>query len=196
MRSSEAIQRQNAAAIRGDYAEVDSNLRFGDTSTQNELSRVLRELVQADCVIEAVDIGGLGAEYEAEDQKRRKQGLFMLARDTGGELFENFNNLTEAMSQMLERTSVTYVLAFQAEDLKLDGEFHKLKVKLEGGPKGARLVHRPGYFRAAGPMRISQQTERKLSAASRSMVRLAESWVSPRWRLPSRRARCRPTSLR
>ena len=161
----QAIQRQNNAAIYGTYQDVDSSLRFGDTSAQNELGRVLQELVRADCVIQAVDIGGVRAVTDTRALQQNKQGLFLLADGTGGELYENFNNLSEVMGRMLERTSVTYVLAFQAEDLKLDGAFHKLKVKLAGGPTEARLVHRPGYFAPRPYAELSPQ-ERGLSAAS------------------------------
>jgi len=161
----QAIQSQNLAASYGDYWDVDSNLRFGDTSTQNVLGLMLQEFVRADCVIQAIDIGGLRAGADVRTRQENKQGLFMMADGTGGEFFENFNNLTAAMEKMLERTSVTYVLAFQVEDLKLDGKFHKLKVKLKGGPKGARLVYRPGYF-APRPYSELSQRERTLSAAS------------------------------
>ena len=162
----QAIQRQNDAAAYGDYQDVDSNLRFGDTSTQNDLGRMLQEFVRADTVIQAVDIGGLRAGSDVRPRRENKQGLFMMADGTGGEFFENFNNLTVAMEKMLDRTSVTYVLAFQADDLKLDGEFHKLKVKLKGGPKGAQLAYRPGYF-APKPYSEISQRERIFSAASR-----------------------------
>ena len=47
---------------------------------------------------------------------------------------------------MLTRTSVTYVLAFQPKKLKLDDKYHRLKVRLKNGAKGARIVHRPGYY--------------------------------------------------
>ena len=124
------------------------------------------ELVRADCVIQAVDIGGLRAGTGAQIGEQNKQGLFMLANGTGGELFENYNDLSEAMEAMLERSSVTYVLAFHAENLKLDGKFHKLQVLLEGRPDGYRVVHRPGYF-APRPYTDLSQLERKLSAASR-----------------------------
>jgi len=126
---------------------------------------MLQELVRADCVIQAVDIGGLRGETDSQSRQQNKQGLFMLANGTGGELFENYNNLNEAMNQMLERTSVTYVLAFHAENLKLDGKFHKLQVLLEGRPDGFRVVHRPGYFAPQPYAELSHQ-ERKLSAAS------------------------------
>lgn len=162
----QAIQRQNDAAMRGEIEAVDSNLRFGDTSAQNQLSLMLSEFVRADCVIQAIDIGGLRAGGDARPRRESKQGLFMMADATGGEFIENFNNLTVAMEKMLERTSVTYVLAFQAKDLDLDGKFHKLKVKLKDGPKGARLAYRPGYF-APRPYSEISQRERIFSAASR-----------------------------
>ncbi len=162
----EAIQRQISASAFGDYQNIDSNLRFGDTSTQNEMGRVQQEFMRADCVIHAVDIGGLRAGGDERARRESRHGLFVMADGTGGEFFENYGNLSKAMEAMLERTSVTYVLAFQAEDLKLDGEFHKLKVKLEGAPKGARLVYRPGYF-APRPYSEISQRERSLSAASR-----------------------------
>jgi VWFA-related protein len=162
----QAIQRQNDAAAYGDYQDVSSDVRFGDTSTQNDLGRMLQEFVRADCVIQAVDIGGLRAGADVRPRRENKQGLFMLADGTGGEFVENFNNLTVALEKVLDRTSVTYVLAFQAKDLKLDGEFHKLKVKLKGGPKGARLAYRPGYF-APKPYSEVSQRERIFSAASR-----------------------------
>ena len=162
----QAIQRQNDAVAYGDYQDVSSNDRFGDTSTQNVLGSMLQEFVRADCVIQAVDIGGLRAGADVRPRAENKQGLFMLADGTGGELVENFNNLTVALEKVLDRISVTYVLAFQAKDLKLDGEFHKLKVKLKGGPKGARLAYRPGYF-APKPYSEQSQRERTFSAASR-----------------------------
>ena len=57
-------------------------------------------------------------------------------RTRGGELYDNFNNLGEAMGQMLDRTSVTYLLAFQPKNLKFDGKYRKLKIKLKGtGPR-------------------------------------------------------------
>ena len=161
----ESLRIQTEAAQSGQTHLVDSNLRFGDTSTQNQLGSMLREFVRADCAIHAVDIGSLAAGGSEQSNRKNTEALFMLAEGTGGELFENFNNPTEAMSRLMERTSVTYVLAFQADDLKLDGEFHKLKVKLDGGLKGAQLVYRPGYF-APRPYSELSARERSLTAAS------------------------------
>jgi len=50
------------------------------------------------------------------------------------------------MEEVLERTSVTYLLSWQPRDPGEPGRFYPIRVKLKGGPKGARVVHRPGYY--------------------------------------------------
>ncbi|MFL6289328.1 MAG: hypothetical protein ACJ759_00340, partial [Thermoanaerobaculia bacterium] len=115
---------------------------------------------------QAVDIGGL---RDAGDRSnpRGKDALIQMARGTGGEIYENFNDLSTAMDKMLKRTSVTYVLAVQPESVKKDGAYHKLKVDLKGGKNG-RVVHRPGYY---APQALAQQNpmERLFSTASQVM---------------------------
>ena len=163
------IQEANEAAMSGRYWEVDSDERFGNTDMQNQLTQMLQGFIRADCTIQAVDIGGLAAGGAAVvRQSNTQDSLFIMANDTGGEFYANFNNPKSAMDSMLERTSVTYVLAFQHQDLKNDGKFHKLKVKLVNGPKGTRLVHRPGYF-AAKEYGEMNRMERQLAGASAIM---------------------------
>jgi hypothetical protein len=92
-----------------------------------------------------VDVGGVHAGVQGTDQwVGGKDSLFLIARETGGELFENYNDLGAALVKVLDRTSVTYVLAFQP-DVQRDGSFHRIRVELKG-LKGARLLHRPGYY--------------------------------------------------
>ncbi len=50
------------------------------------------------------------------------------------------------MARVLLQTSVTYLLTFQTPELPEDGSFRRLRVELQGGPRGARVVHRTGYF--------------------------------------------------
>jgi len=69
---------------------------------------------------------------------------------------------------MLRRTGVTYVLTFQPEGLKADGEFHKLRVELKNAPGGARIVHRLGYY-APRPFREQTPLQRTLEAADSVM---------------------------
>ena len=148
---------------------LDSEKRFGSTKAANDLEGMLEELRRADCVIQAVDVGGLreGAGPAAQ-WAGGKDSLFLLADSTGGELFENYNDLSAAMEQMLRRTSVTYVLALQPEGLKRDGSYHDIKVSLKDAPRGTRVVHRPGYY-APRPFGQQSPTEKLLQTA-RSVV--------------------------
>lgn len=163
------IVAMNEASAAGRGYEIDSRDRFGDTNLQNAVGEMLREFVKADATIQAVDIGGLAASStEVGRQAKTEDSLFMMANETGGEFYYNFNNLNDAMGKMLERTSVTYVLSIQPKDLGKDGEYHRLKVKLKDGPKGARLAHRPGYF-APKPYTDMNAIERQMLGASAIM---------------------------
>ncbi|MFL6289325.1 MAG: VWA domain-containing protein [Thermoanaerobaculia bacterium] len=148
---------------------VDSTKRFGDTKTTNDLEAMLEEFRRADCVIQAVDVGGLrmGAGPGLELAGGR-DSLFFLAESTGGELFENYNDLSDAMKQMLERTSVTYVLTVQPEGLRRDGAYHEIRVSLKKDPRGTRVVHRSGYY-APRPFGEQSPTEKLLQNA-RSLI--------------------------
>ena len=154
------------ASSTGQYWEIDSEERYGSTGAMTAVEQMLEEFRRADATIQAVDIGGLRAGTDAKARSGGQDSLFMLADGTGGEMFRNYNELSGAMGKMLERTSVTYLLAFQAEDVKLDGEYHKLRVKLNGGPRGARLIHRPGFY-APRPFSEMSPMERRLDAADK-----------------------------
>jgi VWFA-related protein len=135
-------------SLHGENYLASSEEKFGDSKSLNDIERMLEEFRRSDCVIQAVDIGGIRAGADPGTQRAGgKDSLFQMARSTGGELYENANDLSAAMDQMLKRTGVTYVLAFQPEKLKKDGAYHRLKVELKGpAAKGARVVYRPGYY--------------------------------------------------
>jgi VWFA-related protein len=154
-----------AASAAGAIWGVDSEQRYGSTKTTNDLEKMLEEFRRGDCVIQTVDIGGLRERGGSESQwSGGRDSLFAIADGTGGELYENFNDLSAAMGQMLKRTSVTYVLAFQPEGLKRDGAYHRLRVELKDAPKGTRVVHRPGYY-APRPFGEQSGTEKMLQTA-------------------------------
>lgn len=154
----------NEAALSGEYWRVDSEERFGSSAAQSGLKAMLEELRRADCTVQAVDIGGLRAGGDVRSRASGEDGLFIMANETGGELYRNYNDLAAAMGQMLERTAVTYVLAFQPQDLELDGSYHRLRVKLKDDVRGTRVVHRPGYY-APKPVSERQLLEQQLSLA-------------------------------
>jgi VWFA-related protein len=147
---------------------TDTEARHGNTRLLNRMEKTFEELRRADCVIQAVDIGGLraggGAGGPGGARPNGREALFSLARETGGELYENYNDLSGAMGQMLKRTSVTYVLTVQPEDLKLDGAYHRITVALKNPPRGTRVVAKPGFY-APKPFAQRNPLERMLDAA-------------------------------
>lgn len=159
---------QLTAAQEGRIQDVSSETLFGDTKSLNQVEKMLEEFRRADCTIQAVDIGGLRAAGRTEGNTRGRGGkdsLLQIAKGTGGELFENTNDLGGAMQDVLKRTSVTYVLAFQPDALKWDGNYHRIKVEVKNQPRGTRLVHRPGYY-APKPYTAQNPLEKMMDAAS------------------------------
>jgi VWFA-related protein len=162
------IQEIDAAATSGQIWKVNSDIRYGNTKLATDIEKMTEELRRADCVVESVDPGGLRA-FGGENGVKPasgQNGLFLMANSTGGELYRNFNDLSVAMNAMLKRTSVTYVLTYQPEGVKHDGEYHKLRVELKNAPRGARVVYRPGYY-APKLFKDQSATERMLDTANR-----------------------------
>lgn len=153
-----------AAAADGQSWRVNNEEIYGSSSAQSAMNKMLTAFREADCAIQTVDVSG---EVLTEGQSNR-DSLLMMAHDSGGELFANFTDLGEAMSEMLERTSVTYLLAFQPNDLKYDGKFRRLRVRLKNAPRGTEVVHRPGYY-PPKPYAQTNPFERALTSAQQVM---------------------------
>ncbi len=154
-------------AMRGRIWMSDSDTRYGNTELQGDVKRMLEEFKRADCVIQAVDIGGLRTTSESAGGRPRTGGqeaLFYIANETGGQLFKDTNNLGSQLQSVLERTSVTYLLTFERSDLKLDGSYHRLRVKAKL-PSGARLSHRVGYYEPR-PFKELDPLEKSLLASN------------------------------
>jgi VWFA-related protein len=158
-------------AMHGEGFMVDTEKRFGDTRGANVLEKMMEEFRRSDCIIQAVDIGGVRAANtalarqggEAPGRPSGEGALFAMAHNTGGELYRNFNDLGSAMAQVLKKTSITYVLTFQPDEVKSDGTYHKLRVELKNG-HGAQLFFRPGYY-APRPYGKQSATEKVMAAA-------------------------------
>lgn len=121
--------------------ENNSIWNLGSASLLKELEKTFDALRREGWAIQSVDAGGVRG---TDAQFDTTNSLALLASETGGDLFQNFNNLGTAMESLLERTSVTYMLVFQSPEIAQDGKFHPIKVRLKEGGK-AQLRHRPGY---------------------------------------------------
>ena len=157
----------------GQYWKVSPEERYGNQIALFGVTQALEEFRRADAVIQAVDIGGLRTDTSVTAETStgvseaaiRQEGLFLMANETGGELYRNYNDLGEAMGELLDRTSVTYVLTFQPDQIALDGSYHQLKVKVKGGPKGSQVMHRVGYYEPV-PYSAAGGEQRRIRNAS------------------------------
>jgi len=73
------------------------------------------------------------------------QALAVLAEGTGGKFIENSNDFIGAYRQLANPPEYIYVLGFTPKDVKSNGSFHPLTVKLAGGAK-YDLQARSGYY--------------------------------------------------
>lgn len=73
------------------------------------------------------------------------QALASLADGTGGFFYRNSNDLDAGFQKCGALPDVYYVLAYSPTNLKPDGSFHSIKVKLSQ-PAGLSLQSRRGYF--------------------------------------------------
>jgi hypothetical protein len=126
---------------------------------------MIEEFRRADVVIQAVDVTGLGSERDIHGADRRvgTDGLFLIANETGGELFRNANDFGNELRQVVARTATTYVLTVRPQHIVADGSFHRLKVEVAGG-RGLRVSHRSGYY-APRPFADLHPLERNLLAS-------------------------------
>lgn len=130
----------------GEIWDVDTDERFGSGAALTAVNELLKSFRQADATIHSIDIARLSTEEPSPSSRGRQDGLFLLADETSGEFYRNFSDLSEAMDEMLEATSVTYVLAFQPDLKPGRDDFRRLKVRLKDAPRGTNLSYRQGYY--------------------------------------------------
>ena len=71
--------------------------------------------------------------------------LSEFARASGGTFFHNDNDLREGLDQLASRPEFVYVLGFSPDNLKYDGSYHTLRVKLKNNAK-MTIEARLGYW--------------------------------------------------
>ncbi len=99
------------------------------------------------------NVGGLGFDT-----------LSFMATETGGEIYRWNNRLDEAAAKMLDSTAVIYRLIVQASDVRRDGAYHALDVRVPG-ERGVKVRAREGFY---GPRTWKEMSamEKRLAAAS------------------------------
>jgi VWFA-related protein len=87
----------------------------------------------------------LKSQYDRESAIAEEGILGELADATGGRNFHNNNNLQAGFGELAAAPEFVYVLGFSPQNLKLDGAYHALKVKLTNS-RGLDLQARRGYY--------------------------------------------------
>ncbi len=145
--------RTSEAIAAGRLWEVDSDARYGDSRMRGMVQDSMESLSRADAVVHSVDLSGLGKKEEYQQTAAAgmatrdfsgRESLGVIAAATGGRFFKDANNLLPVLREMADMTSRYYVLGVQPRDVKPDGGFRKLKVRVK--PRGIRISHRPGFF--------------------------------------------------
>jgi VWFA-related protein len=101
----------------------------------------------------------LSLQYRQEEQRVQSDVLSDLAYSTGGFYFRNNNDLDAGFRTVAAEPEVSYLLAFVPTNLKNDGKFHPLSVKLTTKEKYTVQARR-GFFapkRGATPEQLAKQ---------------------------------------
>jgi VWFA-related protein len=127
---------------------------------------VIDRATKANIVLNTVDARGLyvSSVYDAsnsapespvktrfmmEQETVQNEVLGELADGTGGLFIHNRNDIDQGLLQAAAEPEVSYLLGFTPQNLKLNGEYHNLKVTLVNKQKWA-LQARHGYFAPRG----------------------------------------------
>jgi VWFA-related protein len=140
---------------------------FLTTQFHSEVDEIIENAVRADLTISALDSRGLYVlmlsgeaadsnpvspevamlehQYQSDSASADADVIAEFADGTGGTFFHNSNDLAEGLRRGASVPEYSYVLAFSPQNLKLNGQFHKLKVKLNTKDKFS-IQARQGYF--------------------------------------------------
>ena len=133
---------------------------------QHAQDKMIDGAIHAGIIINTLDAKGLWAPFdmsEGEQLMAREGGtayagmlgtlendvsddpLSAIAYGTGGKFFHNNNDMDRGLREMAEVPAASYVLGFSPDEVKDNGVYHNLKVKLPNH-HDIRIDARPGYF--------------------------------------------------
>jgi len=153
-----------------------------------DLSQITDRALRAGVVINAIDARGLWTDptldasqrgfadtanaasngikhtFILESAREQTEGMQALALDTGGVFFNNSNDLDAGFRKVAGIPAPYYLLAFSPQNLKFDGRFHPIQVKLVTG-KGLTVQARRGYFAPKKPTDSTEQEKEEIREA-------------------------------
>ncbi len=152
-----------------------------------QLSQITDRALRAGVVINAIDARGLytdnlsagqnslsmlqSAGVQGQDRlmlmtsaRVQTDGMHDLALDTGGVFFNNDNDLEAGLRKTAAVPDAYYLLAFSPQNLKLDGAFHPITVKLIPS-RGLSVQARRGYYAPKKPADPAVQEKEEIREA-------------------------------
>ncbi len=158
------------ASLPGQRSVIIVSGGFLTETLRSELGQIADRALRGGVILNAIDARGLRTETAITDAsrpdfshtlngqtravkgvmlmtsaQRQTDGMQFLALDTGGVFFNNSNDLEAGFRQAASPPKVFYLLAFSPQNLKLDGAFHPLQVKLVSA-RGLSVQARRGYY--------------------------------------------------
>lgn len=91
------------------------------------------------------EVPGVRGRIERSSVDAKRDGLNALARDTGGFLVFNNNDLSLGLKRVMDDNETYYVLAYEPPSSRRDGRFHQIEVRVKGQPSLTAQT-RKGYF--------------------------------------------------
>jgi VWFA-related protein len=122
----------------------------------------------------SVTATNLAALMDINSKNRDADVMEELADATGARFFHNDNGFLQGFAQLTTEPEYVYVLGFSAQNLKLDGAYHALKVTLKN-PKGLEMQARRGYYapdRAVDPEEQAKQEIREAVFSQEELIDL------------------------
>jgi VWFA-related protein len=172
---------------------------FLTESLQYELGELVDRALHANVVLNALDARGLYTDPGMPDASQRgpdtynpalfgrrssmlqtsatfeANGMRTLAAETGGVFFNNSNDLEAGFRRAAALPDPYYVLGFSPQNLKLDGSFHALQVKLVSEPH-LSVQARRGYYT---PKQVADPSVREKEEIQEALFSQDESQELP-----------------
>jgi VWFA-related protein len=163
---------------------------FFVTPAMHWSGEIIDRATKANIVLNTIDARGLYASsaYDAsnsgfaspvktqfmlEAETIQDEVLGELADGTGGLFIHNRNDIDQGLLQAAAEPEVSYLLGFSPQNLKLNGEYHNLKVTLVNKQKWA-LQARHGYFAPRGESNPEAVAKEEIQQAVFSQEELHE----------------------
>jgi VWFA-related protein len=113
------------------------------------------------------------SQMDRETARAQADVLAELAHGTGGNFFENNNDLDAGFDRLAAAPEYFYLLAFSPQNLKMDGSFHALKVTLKA-VKEANITARRGYYAPRHLEDVTETARREVEEALFSREEMAD----------------------